>query len=66
MPEHCDRLIEEAALFIPSYECNSPVAGSDFDRLIWGYRRTQTALLGDPYCHKKARLILNRAIRKSD
>ena len=41
-----------AALFIPGYERNSPDAPSDFDRLIsgyrliWGYRITQTALLG--------------------
>ena len=49
----------EAALFVQSYECNSPVAPSDFDRfisgyrLIWGYRLlsryrlTQTALYRD-------------------
>ena len=28
----------------------SPVAPSDFDRVITVYRSTQTALLGDPYC----------------
>ena len=41
----------EAALFIPGHECNSLliVAPSDFDRLIQGYRLTQTALSGDPY-----------------
>ena len=37
-----------AALFIPRYECDSPVAPSDFDRLISGYRLTQTPLLGNP------------------
>ena len=42
-------LLGEAALFIPGYECISPVAPSDFDhlisgyRLIWGYR-----LVGEP------------------
>ena len=25
-------------------ECNSPVAPSGFDRLVWGYRLTETAL----------------------
>ena len=33
-----DRLIEEAALFLPGSECNYPVAPRDFDRLISGYR----------------------------
>ena len=28
----------EAALFIPAYECNSPAAPSDVDRLISRYR----------------------------
>ena len=40
----------EAALFIPGYECDSPVAPSDFDRLIEGYPLAQTALLRDPFC----------------
>ena len=41
-------LLGEAALFIPGYECDSPVAPSDFDRLVSGYRLTQTALLWGP------------------
>ena len=40
----------EAALFISRYECNSPVAPSDFDRRISGCRLTQTALSEDLYC----------------
>ena len=36
-------LLGEAALFIPRYEYNSPVAPSGFDRLVSGYRLTQTA-----------------------
>ena len=50
MPEEHDRLIGEVALFIPGYECNSAVAPSDFDRLVSGYRLTQTALLRNPCC----------------
>ena len=42
-------LYEEVALFVPGYECTSPVGPSDFDRLISGYRLTQTALMEDPY-----------------
>ena len=48
-------LMEEGALFIADYECNSPVASSDFGRLISGYRLIQTtvyrdtALLRPPY-----------------
>lgn len=38
-------LLGEAAIFIPGYECHSPVAPSDFDRLISGYRLT-----GGPLC----------------
>ena len=30
----------------------SPVAPSDFDRLVSGYRLTQTALLGDSWCYR--------------
>ena len=40
----------EAALVIPGYEYYSTVAPSDFDRLISGYRLTQTAFLGCPCC----------------
>ena len=40
-------LLREVALFIPVNECNSPVVPSRFDRLMSGYRFTQTALLGD-------------------
>ena len=29
-------LLREAASFVPGYECNSPVATSGFDRLIFG------------------------------
>ena len=36
-------LLEEATLYIPGYECSSPVAPSEFDRFIWGYR-----LIGGP------------------
>ena len=36
----------KAAIFIPGYECNSPGASSDFDRLISRYRLTQTTLWG--------------------
>ena len=36
--------------FIPGYRCHSPVAPSDSDRLISGYRLAQTALFGDPCC----------------
>ena len=43
-------LLREAASFIPGYECNSPVAPSDFNLLISGYRTTHTALLGNLYC----------------
>ena len=43
-------LLVKDALFSPGDECVSPVAPSDFGRLISGYRLTQTALLGDPYC----------------
>ena len=45
-------LQREAALIIPDYECNSLLilAPSDLDCLISGYRLTQTALLGNPYC----------------
>ena len=43
-------LLSKAALFISRYECNSPVAPSDLDRLISEYRLAQTALVGDPYC----------------
>lgn len=39
-------LLREAALFIPGYECNSPVAPGCFDRLISGYR---LKLLRPPY-----------------
>ena len=45
MPEQHDRLIREAALLIPGYECNHPVTPNDFDRLLSGYRFTQTSLL---------------------
>ena len=34
---------------IPGYEGNSQVAPRDFDRLVSGYRLSQTALLGDTY-----------------
>ena len=37
-------LLWEAALFNPGYECHSPIAPSDFDRLISGYR-----LIGGPF-----------------
>ena len=40
-------LLGEAALFVPGYERSSPVAPSDLDRLIEGYRLAQTALLED-------------------
>ena len=45
-------LLREAALFTPGYECDSPVAPSDLDRLMSGYRLIQTAfdLLRDPCC----------------
>lgn len=53
-------LLGGAALLDPGYECNSPVASTDFDRLISGYcpihrqpisvlRYSQTALWGHPY-----------------
>ena len=45
-------------LFIPGYECNSPVAPSGVDRLLSGHRLTQTALLEDPY---SVRRIFNYA-----
>ena len=35
-------------LYIPGYECNSPVAPSDFERRMSGYRLTQTPLLWNP------------------
>lgn len=35
-------------VFIPGYECHSPVAPGEFDRLVSGYRVTQTVLWGDP------------------
>ena len=50
MPQQYDRLAGEAAQFAPGCECSSPVAPSDFDRLVSGYRLTQTALLGQPCC----------------
>ena len=37
-------LLREAATFTPGYECNSPVAPSDFNRLISVHRITQTAI----------------------
>ena len=37
----------EVDLSVPGYECNSPVALRDFDRLIFGYRLIQTALSGE-------------------
>ena len=40
----------EPALFLPGSAFNSPIAPGDIDRLIPGYRLTQTAMLGDPYC----------------
>ena len=46
-------LLVEAAFFIPRYERNPPVAPSDYDRLVSGYRLisgyslTQTALYRD-------------------
>ena len=43
MAEQHDRLMGEATLFSPGYECNSPVAPSVFGRLISGYR-----LVGGP------------------
>ena len=49
MPEQYNRLIGGGRL-VKGYECNSSVAPTLFDRLISGYRRTQTALLGDPCC----------------
>ena len=55
MREQCDRFIEEAAWFVPGYECNFPVAPGDFDGLISGCRLTQTALLGNPYASISAR-----------
>ena len=38
--EQCDRLMGEAALLFPGYECNYLliVAPSSFDRLVSGYR----------------------------
>ena len=42
VPPYSDRLIR-------GYECDSPVAPTELDRLISGYRLTQTALLGDHY-----------------
>ena len=41
-------LLGEPALFTPGYECDSPVAPSDLNRLISVYRLAQTALLGEP------------------
>ena len=38
-------LSREAALCFPGYHFNSPLAPSDFDSLISGYRLAQTALL---------------------
>ena len=32
--EQYDRLIEGSRIIFPGYECNSPVAPSDFDRLV--------------------------------
>ena len=47
-------IMGEAAFFVPGYECNSPVAPSDFNFLMPGYRLKviETALWGDPllYC----------------
>ena len=39
-------VLREATLFNPGNECKPPAAASDFERLISGYRRTQTVLLG--------------------
>ena len=43
---HMIALWGEAVLLILGYECNSPVAPSDIERLTSGYRLTQTALYG--------------------
>ena len=40
-------LLGEAALFVPGCECSFPVAPSGLDRLMSGYRLTQTALWGE-------------------
>ena len=60
-------LLGEAALFISRYDCNYPVAPSDFDRAVWGYRLAQTAFLGDLYCTVVLVLLLfplpNRPVR---
>ena len=40
-------LLRKAALFFPGKGCNTPVAPSDFDRLLSGYSLTQTALYRD-------------------
>ena len=52
-------LLGEAAFFIPGYECNAPVAPSDFDRLISGYRLTSPysdrLIDGPPLLHSKPR-----------
>ena len=45
--QYMTALLEEAALFILGNECNSPAAPSDVDRLVSGYRTTQTASPGD-------------------
>ena len=47
-PSNMTALLGGAALFIPSYECNSPIAPSNFDRLISGYR-----LIGGPLLYRR-------------
>ena len=48
VPEQYGRHIGEANVFLPGQERSSPVAPSDFDRVIPGHRLTQTALRGEP------------------
>ena len=51
MPEQRDRVIGGSRrIHSRLFECFSLVAPSSFDRLVSGYRLTQSALLGDPYC----------------
>ena len=60
-------LLGQAALLIPGYECYSPVAPSDFDRpisgyrLIWGYR-----LIGGLYPYSDTFYFLFRRMGKNE
>ena len=42
-------VVGDAALLIPGYERDPPVAPGDCDCLILGYRLSPAALMGNPY-----------------